>query len=125
MTSVRPLRAAAAGGRVALTAAACRSGGSSATVGGVSVKSIVLFGSSRSNAYQAQWQKGARAEAAKLGHKLTTIQSIGQQDMQVQQQLAAGGKPSVYGWWQSVDSAGPRVTVKAYSHWRPGRTGKR
>ncbi len=60
-------------------------------------KELVMFTITASNVYGANQIKGAEAEAAKLGFKLTVFQnnfSQPEQDKQVQQYIASGAKPA-------------------------------
>ena len=71
-------------------------------------KELVMFTITASNVYGANQIKGAQAEAAKLGYKLTVFQnnfSQPEQDQQVQQYIASGAKPAAIIFWPWVADA--------------------
>ena len=71
-------------------------------------KELVMFTITASNVYGANQIKGATAEAAKLGYKLTVFQnnfSQPEQDQQVQQYIASGAKPAAVIFWPWVADA--------------------
>lgn len=71
-------------------------------------KDLVMFTITASNVYGANQIKGAEAEAAKLGYKLTVYQnnfSQPEQDQQVQQLIASGMKPAAIIFWPWVADA--------------------
>lgn len=106
----RGLTAITLAGAMAASLAACgSSGGSGSSDSSESGnKTVLLFGRPSSNTYIAEWQRGAEAEAKKLGFTLKIKQSADQneQNNQVQQQLASGSKPALYGWWPADEKAG-------------------
>ncbi|MCL4371187.1 MAG: sugar ABC transporter substrate-binding protein [Chloroflexi bacterium] len=72
-------------------------------------KSIVMFVPTSTNNYVAQYEKGAKAEADKLGLSVQFIENNfkqQEQDVQVQQQVAKTDKPGAYVWWAADNSAG-------------------
>jgi len=71
-------------------------------------KELVMFTITASNVYGANQIKGAEAEAAKLGYKLTVFQnnfSQPEQDQQVQQYIASGAQPAAIIFWPWVADA--------------------
>ena len=71
-------------------------------------KELVMYTITASNIYGANQIKGATAEAAKLGYKLTVFQnsfSQPEQDQQVQQYIASGAKPAAVIFWPWVADA--------------------
>lgn len=71
-------------------------------------KELVMFTITASNVYGANQIKGAEAEAAKLGYKLTVFQnnfSQPEQDQQVQQLVASGREPAAVIFWPWVADA--------------------
>lgn len=71
-------------------------------------KELVMYTITASNVYGANQIKGAEAEAAKLGYKLTVFQnnfSQPEQDQQVQQYIASGAKPAAIIFWPWVADA--------------------
>jgi ribose transport system substrate-binding protein len=76
-----------------------------ATTGGL----IVVLMPSSTNAYLAQWEKGAKEKAADLGYEIRIIENNfdqAEQDTQVQQQLASADSPVGYIWWPANQEAG-------------------
>lgn len=83
--------------------------GTSTRVGSQSTKSIVVFMPASTDNYLAEWQRGARQEAKKLGYDIKIFENKdeqSEQDVQVQQQLGSGQKPSAYVWWPFDNAAG-------------------
>lgn len=77
-------------------------------------KTVVVFMPPSSDSYLAEWQRGAKAEAEKLGMELKIQEnqfSQPEQDTQVQQELGRGSKPSAYVWWP-VDNAAGLASLK-------------
>jgi len=75
----------------------------------LSNKSLVMFMPSTANVYLAAAAAAARTEAAKNGYTLTVIENNFdqvEQDQQVQQYLASGGKPAAFLWWPATSAAG-------------------
>jgi ABC-type sugar transport system substrate-binding protein len=71
-------------------------------------KELVMYTITASNVYGANQIKGAQAEAAKLGYKLTVFEnnfSQPEQDQQVQQYIASGAKPAAVIFWPWVADA--------------------
>jgi ribose transport system substrate-binding protein len=78
------------------------------------VRSVVVFMPPGSDNYLAEWQRGARAEAEKLGLEIKILEnqfSQPEQDTQVQQELGSGSKPDAYVWWP-VDNAAGLASLK-------------
>ena len=76
---------------------------------------IVCFMPTTTNNYIAEWARGAEEAAKKLGYELTRFENgfkQEEQDIQVQQQVAAKGKPACYIWWPT-DNAGGLASLKA------------
>jgi ribose transport system substrate-binding protein len=72
-------------------------------------KSVVVLMPTRSNNYLAEWIRGAEEEATRQGIDLTIIENNfdqAEQDVQVQQQIAAGTAPDAYVWWPADNNAG-------------------
>lgn len=72
-------------------------------------KEIVVLMPSRSNAYLAQWIRGAEAAAKESNYKLTVIENNfdqTEQDAQVQQRIGAATQPVAYVWWPADNQAG-------------------
>lgn len=70
---------------------------------------IVVLMPSSTNAYLAQWEEGAKAEAEALGYEIRIIENNfdqAEQDTQVQQQLASADEPVGYIWWPANQEAG-------------------
>jgi len=71
--------------------------------------SIIVFMPPGTDNYLAEWQKGAREMAKKLGYDIKIVENKfdqAEEDTQVQQQLASGKKPSAYIWWPVDNKAG-------------------
>ena len=76
---------------------------------------IVCFMPATTNNYIAEWARGAEEAAKKLGYELIRFENGFQQeeqDIQVQQQVAAKVKPAIYIWWPT-DNAGGLASLKA------------
>jgi len=88
---------------VAAVAVAVVAGAAIAHSGATKAKGLIfVFMPSSSNNALAQWQIGAKAEAKKQGYDLKIVENNfdqNQQNVQVQQQLASGQKPTAYVWW--------------------------
>jgi ribose transport system substrate-binding protein len=59
--------------------------------------------------YLAEWERGAKQEAAQLGYEIKIVENKfdqSEEDVQVQQQLASGDKPGAYVWWPVDNAAG-------------------
>lgn len=72
-------------------------------------KEIVVLMPSRSNAYLAQWIRGAEKSAAEANYKLTVIENNfdqTEQDAQTQQRISAANQPAAYVWWPADNQAG-------------------
>lgn len=72
-------------------------------------KSVVVLMPSTTNNYLAEWVRGANDEAARQGISLTIIENNfdqAEQNVQAQQQIAAGTPPDLYGWWPADNNAG-------------------
>jgi len=72
-------------------------------------KALVMFMPSTANVYLAAAADAARSEAAEDGYTLTVIENNFdqvEQDQQVQQYLASGGKPAAFLWWPATSAAG-------------------
>lgn len=72
-------------------------------------KEIVVLMPSRSNAYLAQWIRGAEESARETNYKLTVIENNfdqTEQDAQVQQRLNLPNQPAAYIWWPADNQAG-------------------
>lgn len=96
-------------GIAAVAAAAVVAVAGSHPVAAASKGLLVVFMPPGTDNYLAQWQKGARAEAAALGYKIKIIESSrdqAEQDGQVQQEIASGEKVDGYIWWPYVNAAG-------------------
>ncbi|NIH85257.1 substrate-binding domain-containing protein [Amycolatopsis granulosa] len=94
------------------TLAACGDAGTASS--GDHARSVVVFMPPGSDNYLAEWQRGARAEAQKLGIDIKILEnqfSQPEQDTQVQQQLGSGSKPDAYIWWP-VDNAAGLASLK-------------
>jgi ABC-type sugar transport system substrate-binding protein len=94
--------------------AACGAPDSSASAAG---QKIVVFMPPSTDSYLAEWQRGAKAEAEKLGIELKIQEnqfSQAEQDTQVQQELGSGAKPAAYVWWP-VDNAAGLASLKKLS----------
>ncbi len=92
--------AAAAGAQAASAADAKLDGGG---------KEIVVLMPSRSNAYLAQWIRGAEQSAKEDNYKLTVIENNfdqTEQDAQTQQRITAPNQPVAYVWWPADNKAG-------------------
>jgi ribose transport system substrate-binding protein len=88
--------------------AACSSGPGGSPSKGPGGQLVVLMPSS-TNAYLAQWEKGAQEKAKALGYEIKIIENNfdqNEQDTQVQQQLASATKPVGYIWWPANQEAG-------------------
>ena len=67
------------------------------------------------NNYIAEWARGAEMEAKRLGYDLVRFENgfkQEEQDIQVQQQIAADVKPAFYIWWPT-ENAGGLASLKA------------
>jgi len=76
---------------------------------------IVCFMPTTTNNYIAEWARGAEKEAVRLGYELVRFENgfkQEEQDIQVQQQIAANIKPAFYIWWPT-DNAGGLASLKA------------
>jgi ABC-type sugar transport system substrate-binding protein len=72
-------------------------------------KEIVVLMPSRSNAYLAQWIRGAEASAKEDDYKLTVIENNfdqTEQDAQTEQRIALAHQPAAYIWWPADARAG-------------------
>jgi ABC-type sugar transport system substrate-binding protein len=72
-------------------------------------KEIVVLMPSRSNAYLAQWIRGAEKSAKEDNYKLTVIENNfdqTEQDAQTQQRISLPHQPAAYIWWPADDRAG-------------------
>jgi ribose transport system substrate-binding protein len=72
-------------------------------------KALVMFMPSTANVYLAAAADAARAEATRDGYTLTVIENNFdqvEQDQQVQQYLASGGKPAAFLWWPATSAPG-------------------
>jgi len=72
-------------------------------------KEIVVLMPSRSNAYLAQWIRGAEESAKEGNYKLTIVENNfdqTEQDAQVQQRLGMPSQPAAYVWWPADNQAG-------------------
>jgi ribose transport system substrate-binding protein len=72
-------------------------------------KEIVVLMPSRSNAYLAQWIRGAEQSAKQDNYKLTVIENNfdqTEQDAQAQQRLGMPDQPAAYVWWPADNQAG-------------------
>ena len=72
-------------------------------------KEIVVLMPSRSNAYLAQWIRGAERSAEEANYELTVIENNfdqTEQDAQAQQRISASKQPSAYVWWPADNQAG-------------------
>ncbi|MBL0374291.1 sugar ABC transporter substrate-binding protein [Rhizobium sp. KVB221] len=72
-------------------------------------KEIVVLMPSRSNAYLAQWIRGAEQSAKEGNYKLTVIENNfdqTEQDAQAQQRLGMPEQPLAYVWWPADNQAG-------------------
>jgi len=72
-------------------------------------KEIVVLMPSRSNAYLAQWIRGAEQSAEEANYKLTVIENNfdqTEQDAQAQQRISSPTKPAAYVWWPADNQAG-------------------
>ncbi|MEQ8448639.1 MAG: sugar ABC transporter substrate-binding protein [Nitratireductor sp.] len=72
-------------------------------------KEIVVLMPSRSNAYLAQWIRGAEQSAEEANYKLTIIENNfdqTEQDAQAQQRISSPVKPAAYVWWPADNQAG-------------------
>jgi len=76
---------------------------------------IVCLMPTTTNNYIAEWARGAEEAAKKLGYELIRFENgfkQEEQDVQVQQQIAARSKPAFYIWWPT-DNAGGLASLKA------------
>lgn len=72
-------------------------------------KEIVVLMPSRSNAYLAEWIRGAEQSAKEDDYKLTVIENNfdqTEQDAQTEQRIALPHQPAAYIWWPADDRAG-------------------
>ena len=72
-------------------------------------KEIVVLMPTRSNAYLAQWIRGAEQSAKESNYKLTVIENNfdqTEQDAQAQQRLSMPEQPLAYVWWPADNQAG-------------------
>ncbi len=72
-------------------------------------KEIVVLMPSRSNAYLAQWIRGAEKAAEEANYKLTIIENNfdqTEQDAQAQQRINSPNQPVAYVWWPADNQAG-------------------
>src|ERR1700754_1388937 len=72
-------------------------------------KEIVVLMPSRSNAYLAQWIRGAEQSAKEDNYKLTVVENNfdqTEQDAQTQQRIASPNQPVAYVWWPADNRAG-------------------
>jgi ABC-type sugar transport system substrate-binding protein len=72
-------------------------------------KEIVVLMPSRSNAYLAQWIRGAEKSAAEDNYKLTVVENNfdqTEQDAQTQQRISSPNQPVAYVWWPADNQAG-------------------
>jgi len=72
-------------------------------------KEIVVLMPSRSNAYLAQWIRGAEKSAAEANYKITIIENNfdqTEQDAQAQQRISSPNQPAAYVWWPADNQAG-------------------
>lgn len=72
-------------------------------------KEIVVLMPSRSNAYLAQWIRGAEKSAAEANYKITIIENNfdqTEQDAQAQQRIGLPNQPAAYVWWPADNQAG-------------------
>jgi len=72
-------------------------------------KEIVVLMPSRSNAYLAQWIRGAEKSAAEANYKLTIVENNfdqTEQDAQAQQRIGSSNQPVAYVWWPADNQAG-------------------
>ena len=70
---------------------------------------LVVLMPSRSNAYLAQWIRGAEKSAAEDNYKLTVVENNfdqTEQDAQAQQRIASPKQPAAYIWWPADNQAG-------------------
>ena len=82
---------------------------------GITGKQIVCFMPTTTNTYIAEWARGAEEEAERLGYELIKLENgfkQEEQDIQVQQRIAAKVKPACYIWWPT-DNAGGLASLKA------------
>jgi ribose transport system substrate-binding protein len=96
-------------GTAAVTLAVVTAGRVTQSTAATSKGLIFIFMPSSSNNALAQWQRGAKAEAKKQGYDLKIVENNfdqNQQNVQVQQQLASGQKPTAYVWWPADGKAG-------------------
>ena len=108
----RTLGIAAALAMTGASLAACGDTGAASASDGA--RSVVVFMPPGSDNYLAEWQRGAKAEATKLGIDLKIQEnqfSQPEQDTQVQQQLGSGSKPDAFVWWP-VDNAAGLASLK-------------
>jgi ribose transport system substrate-binding protein len=91
----------------AVIAAAC--GGSPSSGPAATTKKLVVFMPPGTDNYLAEWERGAKQEAAQLGYEIKIVENKfdqSEEDVQVQQQLASGDKPGAYVWWPVDNAAG-------------------
>jgi ribose transport system substrate-binding protein len=72
-------------------------------------KEIVVLMPSRSNAYLAQWIRGAEKSAQESNYKITIIENNfdqTEQDAQAQQRIGSPNQPAAYVWWPADNQAG-------------------
>lgn len=72
-------------------------------------KTAVVLMPTTTNNYLAEWVKGAQEEAARQGMTLTIVENNfdqAEQNVQAQQQIAAGTPPDAYVWWPADNNAG-------------------
>ncbi len=72
-------------------------------------KEIVVLMPSRSNAYLAEWIRGATKSAKEDNYKLTVIENNfdqTEQDAQTEQRISMPHQPAAYIWWPADDRAG-------------------
>jgi ABC-type sugar transport system substrate-binding protein len=72
-------------------------------------KEIVVLMPSRSNAYLAQWIRGAEKSAAEDNYKVTVVENNfdqTEQDAQAQQRISSPNQPVAYVWWPADNQAG-------------------
>jgi ribose transport system substrate-binding protein len=72
-------------------------------------KRITILMPSSTNNYLAEWIRGANEEAARQGIELRIVENNfdqAEQNVQAQQEIAAGTPPDLYGWWPADNNAG-------------------
>jgi ABC-type sugar transport system substrate-binding protein len=72
-------------------------------------KSITILMPSSTNNYLAEWIRGAQEEADRQGITLRIVENNfdqAEQNVQAQQEIAAGTPPDLYGWWPADNNAG-------------------